>query len=225
MKRPILTICLSIIALGALAQSPISIRAKAGIGTSNLWGDNASSDTRIAYKTGIEVEYNLTKVWLLQSSLNFVSKGGKDNIDGVGKANMNELYIELPIMLAARLNLGKNYYASLGVGPYIAYGVGGKTYGESNDYSSSSYPSNAYHFRLDTFGSMQKGNMGNKRFDAGLSFGLSLEYHRFVVGAEAQVGFIQVNDEISKMIDASLYSKYSPKNLALFFTAGYKIWK
>lgn len=44
----------------------------------------------------------------------------REEVEYVGKVNMNELYIQLPIMMAARLNLGKNYSASLSAGPYIA---------------------------------------------------------------------------------------------------------
>ena len=38
-------------------------------------------------------------------------------------------------MIAARLHLGKDYHASLSVGPYAAIGVAGKTSGETYDYS------------------------------------------------------------------------------------------
>ena len=57
---------------------------------------------------------------LFQPSLNFVSIGAREEVEYVGKVNMNELYIQLPIMMAARLNLGKNYSASLSAGPYIS---------------------------------------------------------------------------------------------------------
>ena len=48
MKQTILTIFFAIIALGASAQSPISFQVKAGVGTSNFYGENVESDTRIA---------------------------------------------------------------------------------------------------------------------------------------------------------------------------------
>ena len=76
------------------------------------------------------MNYELNRTWVVQPSLNFVSIGAREEVEYVGKVNMNELYIQLPIMMAARLNLGKNYSASLSAGPYIAYGVGGKTSGE-----------------------------------------------------------------------------------------------
>ena len=138
MKQTILTIFFAIIALGASAQSPISFQVKAGVGTSNFYGENVESDTRIAYKVGVSMNYEINRTWVVQPSLNFVSIGAREEVEYVGKVNMNELYIQLPIMMAARLNLGKNYSASLSAGPYIAYGVGGKTSGEMEEYDYSS---------------------------------------------------------------------------------------
>lgn len=226
MKQTILTIFFAIIALGATAQSPISFQVKAGVGTSNFYGENVESDTRIAYKVGVGMNYELNRTWVLQPSLNFVSIGAREDIEYVGKANMNELYLQLPIMMAARLNLGKNYSASLSAGPYIAYGVGGKTSGsieEQYDYSSSYDPSKrGYSFRIDTFGNRIDDKMGNKRFDAGLMFGLNIEYHRFIFGAELQLGMIKVNDQLDNLLQPSGLENFSPKNLASFFTFGYR---
>lgn len=226
MKQTILTIFFAIIALGANAQSPISFQVKAGVGTSNFYGENVESDTRIAYKVGVGMNYELNRTWVFQPSLNFVSIGAREDIEYVGKANMNELYIQLPVMMAARLNLGKNYSASLSAGPYIAYGVGGKTSGEMQeqyDYSSSvHHGSKGYRFRLDTFGNLIDDKMGNKRFDAGLMFGLNIEYHRFIFGAELQLGLIKVNDQLDNLLQNSGIETFSPKNLASFFTVGYR---
>lgn len=93
---------------------------------------------------------------MLQSALEFVSIGGKDEISHIGKAKMHELYLQIPLMIAARLHLGKDYHASLSVGPYAAIGVAGKTSGETYDYSSSSMQG-GYQFKIDTFGSMVDG--------------------------------------------------------------------
>ena len=41
-------------------------------------------------------------------------------------------------------------------------------------------------FKIDTFGSMVDGKMGNNSFDAGIALGLTFEYRRFIIGAETQ---------------------------------------
>ncbi|EGF56225.1 porin family protein [Bacteroides fluxus] len=220
MRKIIIIICFAMAALASSAQSPISFHAKAGIGTSNFWGKHSSSETRIAYKAGIGAEYALSRTWVVQSALEFVSIGGKDEIK-YGKADMNELYLQIPVMMAARLTLNKNYHISLSAGPYVAIGLGGKTSGERHDYTGSHH-SNDYRFKLDTFGSMLDNNMGNQRFDTGIAMGLTFEYHRFVIGAETQVGFVTVNKQLNLMMNPDGYSEYLPRNFAAFFTVGYR---
>ena len=119
--------CMAVATSAVRAQSPISFYAEAGIGTSRLYGKHSGSDTQIACKAGIGAEYALNKTWTLRSALEFVSIGGRDDMDYVRNAGMNELYLQIPVRVAARLPLGKDYHASLNVGPYIACGVGGKT--------------------------------------------------------------------------------------------------
>lgn len=225
MKQTILTLIFAIIAMGsATAQSPFSFQVKAGVGTANFHGENVESDTRIAYKVGAGVNYELSRTWVVQTSLNFVSIGARQEIEYVGSANMNELYLQLPVLLSARLRLGKNYNASLSAGPYVACGVGGKTSGRVTqyDYDSSYDPNKFYDFRLATFGNLIDGKMGNKRFDAGLMFGLEMEYCKFIFGAEVQVGMIMVNDQLDILLQGSYAEKFSPKNLASFFSVGYR---
>ena len=206
-KKIIITVCMAMTVLTGLAQSPLSFHAKAGIGTSHFHG----------------AEYVLNKTWVLQSALEFVSIGGKDEISHIGKAKMHELYLQIPLMIAARLHLGRDYHASLSVGPYAAIGVAGKTSGETYDYSSSSMQG-GYQFKIDTFGSMVDGKMGNNRFDAGIALGLTFEYRRFIIGAETQVGLVKVNEQINQMIGHSEEGGYFPKNFAAFFTLGYRFW-
>ena len=200
-KKIIITVCMAMTVLTGLAQSPLSFHAKAGIGTSHFHGKHSSSDTQIAYKAGVGAEYVLNKTWVLQSALEFVSIGGKDEIS----------------------HIGKDYHASLSVGPYAAIGVAGKTSGETYDYSSSSMQG-GYQFKIDTFGSMVDGKMGNNRFDAGIALGLTFEYRRFIIGAETQVGLVKVNEQINQMIGHSEEGGYFPKNFAAFFTLGYRFW-
>lgn len=224
MKQAILTLFFAIIALGTAAQSPFSFQVKAGVGTANFHGENVESDTRIAYKVGVGANYEINRTWLVRTSLDFVSIGAREEIEYVGSANMNELYLQLPVMMSARLHLGKNYSASLSAGPYIAYGVGGKTSGEVEDYdiNSSYHPHKQYKFRLATFGNLIDGKMGNRRFDAGLMFGLQMEYCKFIFGVDVQVGMINVNDQLDILLQGAYVEMFSPKNLASFFTLGYK---
>ncbi len=81
----------------------------------------------------------------------------------VEHAKMHELYLQIPVMVAARLPLGENYHASLGLGPYIACGVGGKTSGSiKQDYAHSGHDG-YYRFRTSTFGSVLENKAGKQK--------------------------------------------------------------
>ncbi len=215
----IASLCMALIALGSPAQSPFSLHVKAGIGTSRFHGKHVNSETKIAYKAGIGTEYSLNKTWMVQSALELVSIGGQDEIGHIHNARMNELYLQVPVTLAARLHLGKDYHASLAAGPYAAIGIGGKTSGEVYSYSSSRPASP---FRAVTFGKIIDGKMGNNRFDAGIAMSFNFEYRRFVFGTEAQVGLVTVNKQLHQMPGMPEEEKYLPKNFASFFTLGYR---
>lgn len=220
-KKTIITACMAMTVLAGMAQSPLSFHAKAGIGTSHFHGKHSGSDTKIAYKAGAGAEYVLNRTWVLQSALEFVSIGGKDEINHVGNARMNELYLQIPLMIAARLPLGRDYHASLSAGPYAAIGVAGKTSGEIYNHSDSSMQGGR-RFKIGTFGSITDGKMGNHRFDAGIALGLALEYRRFLIGAEAQVGLVKVNEQLNQVTGHSEERGYFPRNFASFFTLGYR---
>ena len=143
----------------------------AGIGMSNWYGDDTDgTDAKFAYKVGIglEVPFANTNVWSFQTGLNFISKGVKGN--GVTDAwdvvdvTINQLYLELPLMVGARIHTASNFDLLFKGGPYLAYGVGGKT-------------------KIDD---------GLKRFDAGLGLGVAFEFGKIVVGVETGTSFTKV---------------------------------
>ena len=194
MKKALMIMYMAIAVSTAQAQSPLSFYAEAGIGTSRLYGKHSCCDTRIACKAGIGAKYVMNKTWVLQSALEFVSIGGKDDMDYVKNAKMNELYLQIPIRIAARLPLGKDYHASLNAGPY----------------------------KIDTFGNVLENNAGNRRLDGGIIVGITFEYRRLIIGAEAQVGLVKINQQLRQVIDTEEFHNYLPRNFASFFTVGYK---
>lgn len=149
-------------------------------------------------------------------------RGGKDDMDYVKNAKMNELYLQIPIRIAARLPLGKDYHASLNAGPYIACGVGGKTSGSIPYYHDAGSSSGNRLFKIDTFGNVLENNAGNRRLDGGIIVGITFEYRRLIIGAEAQVGLVKINQQLRQVIDTEEFHNYLPRNFASFFTVGYK---
>ena len=136
-------------------------------------------------------------IWSFQTGLNFISKGVKG--DGVTDAwdvvdvTINQLYLELPLMVGARIHTASNFDLLFKGGPYLAYGVGGKT------------KIDGVSEKADTFG-----DDGLKRFDAGLGLGVAFEFGNIVVGVETGTSFTKVASGVSA------------HNLSALATIGYK---
>ena len=76
--------------------------------------------------------------------------------------------------------------------------------------------------RIDTFGNVLENNAGNRRLDGGIIVGITFEYRRLIIGAEAQVGLVKINQQLRQVIDTEEFHNYLPRNFASFFTVGYK---
>ena len=61
-----------------------------------------------------------------QSNLKWTVNGVTDAWDVVD-VTINQLYLELPLMVGARIHTASNFDLLFKGGPYLAYGVGGKT--------------------------------------------------------------------------------------------------
>ncbi|WP_300760765.1 porin family protein [uncultured Parabacteroides sp.] len=225
-KFVVFSVCVVMMVLGkqVQAQSPVSFQAKAGVGITSFWGKNTDGKAKFAYKVGAGMDYAFNKVWSLQPSLNFVSKGYKEKEAGIGKASMNELYLELPVMVAARLNLAKNSGLVLSAGPYVAYGVGGKTsvVVEKKIPTIVGFETVEDKYKLDTFGHINDGKMGNRRFDAGIGLGITYENRNIIIGLESQLGLVNVNDKLKEVAELTGLDDFAAKNISAFVTIGYK---
>jgi len=186
------------------SNSPVSWNVKAGMNISNWSGEGTDgTDAKVGYKLGVGMEYAFDKIWSLQPSLFLSSKGVKESgeVDNVsGKITVNQVYLELPVNIQARLSVSDKTNIVFAGGPYMAYGVGGKmTVKASSGGSSVSVDT-------DTFG-----DGALKRFDAGLGVGVALEFDKFIVGLDGQVGLAKLSD-----------GSGSPKNTNFSITVGYK---
>ncbi|WP_102406172.1 porin family protein [Parabacteroides bouchesdurhonensis] len=225
MKKIALTLSFILFVFVANAQSPVSFQAKAGVGVSSLWGKNADSNAKFAYKLGVSMEYTFNNTWALQTALNFASKGGEDKEDQIGTVTMNELYLELPILAAARFNIGTNTKLIINAGPYIACGVGGKTkldLIEKNIPTSTGYITIGGKFDVDTFGKISDGNLGCNRFDAGACLGIGIEYQKFVFALDNQLGLVNIGGDLGDIAKYLGDESFSPKNISSVLTIGYK---
>ncbi|WP_455668165.1 porin family protein [Phocaeicola sp.] len=197
MKKLAFFAVFALVALVASAQNPINWSVKAGVGISNITGsDIDGTEAKFGYKLGVGLECPFDPIWSLQTGLNFVSKGA--GIDGAD-AKINALYLEVPIMAAARFAVSDAANVVVSAGPYLGYGVGGKQKVEAREGGTK------VTIEEDTFG-----DDAFRRFDFGLGIGVAAEFDRIVVGLDGQFGLNKLHKDISA------------KNLSAFLTVGYK---
>ena len=214
-KLILLVVCICSI-FTATAQTKVTWSMELGLGMSTWMGKNADgSNPLFNTKVGVGLDVPLTGLVSFQTGLAWVSKGASLDVDltgadlgmgseiGVVDAHVNQNYFEMPLLAAFHVGTASNFDMVFTVGPYLAYGVNGKTSVDVDDLSVS----------VNSFGDsevLRQKIEGLNRFDVGLQAGVALDFAKWTVGLDGEFGFCKIA------------SGKSPKNLAFFFTAGYK---
>ena len=126
MKKSALFILFALISVAGFSQIT-GWNAKVGMNISNYTGD-ADLNAKIGFKLGGGFEYAFDNTWSLQPSLFLSTKGAKKDGNSI-----NAMYLELPVMAAARFNVADNtnivvndalkrFDAGLGVGVALELG-------------------------------------------------------------------------------------------------------
>ena len=118
MKKGLIFVLFALVSI--VSYSQISWNAKVGMNMSNFTGD-ADTDMRVGFNVGVGMEYQFTDMWSIQPSLMFTQKGAK-----LGDIKANPMYLELPVMAAARFAVVAGQNVVVKAGPYLACGIAGK---------------------------------------------------------------------------------------------------
>ena len=165
---------------------------------SNFTGD-MDTDMKIGFNVGVGMEYQFSDMWSIQPSLMISQKGGKYDEDGE-TVKFNPMYLEIPVLAAARFAVTDNQNVVVKAGPYFAFGVAGKVkVGDEKG---------------DFFGDGDD-QYGGKRFDCGIGVGVAYEIGKFFVGLDGEFGFTNVVDFKSDNVS-------NPKNMNFSIGVGYK---
>ena len=118
MKKGLIFVLFALVSI--VSYSQVSWNAKVGMNMSNITGD-ADTNMKVGFNVGFGAEYAFTETWSVQPSLMLTSKGYK--VDGF---KCNPMYLELPVLAAARFAVTDNQNVVVKAGPYFAVGVAGK---------------------------------------------------------------------------------------------------
>ncbi|HEY6082376.1 MAG TPA: porin family protein [Chitinophagaceae bacterium] len=182
MKKVLLSLTALLIAGVGFAQTagqpPVSFGIKAGPNfssyTSKSSGNKQTSKLKVGLEAGAYANISLADEFYFQPSLLYAGKGGKDkNSD----TKINLSYLELPLDFLFKPDIGNGNKFIVGVGPYVAYGIGGSVKGSTPSY--------------DPFKSYNGTDASLKRFDAGANVQLGYEMPSgFNVGLNTDLGLV-----------------------------------
>ena len=216
MKKVFVAACLAMLSLAASAQ--VTWNAKLGGGFSSCTTDgDADLKSMFVGKVGVGVEYPLSSNLSLMPSLELALKGAKTEIkEEYGSYSysdnekLNLTYLQIPVLAAYRLNLSNDWNMTIKAGLYFAYALSGKLKikGTVNG--------DRFSEKIDIFDEedMDEDGKTADRFDVGIDLGVDFEYHRFVIGAEFERGFMNFFPK------GDGYAKVY--NQAFYVTVGYK---
>jgi len=99
-------------------------------------GDKLENDLIIGYHFGVNAQIPVAPEFYFQPGLQFSTKGAKNTVSAVS-STYKLSYVELPLNFVYKALVGNGYFM-VGLGPYVAYGVGGKASYEGGSLSSES---------------------------------------------------------------------------------------
>ena len=221
-----------------ICHSQVKISVQGGTGLTGIT-QNENYNANFGYRFGVGVEFPIDKTWSMQTGLQFLNRSYSvdEGITALGTneegkqiymvlgidSKINGIYLQVPIKVAAYLPLNNNCGFQFSGGPYIAYGIGGKSKvnwvlvtqerfdddgliapGEGSSTSSVNV-SKAMHKTFEK-------NDGLKRLDIGLSLG-------------AEYGLLPIDKEFPKDLFKYSFQEdqtlVSPHNIGIEFHVGF----
>ena len=167
-------------------------------------GDKETSDLLIGVRAGITADLPLADEFFIGTGLLYAGKGGKNKDNSDFKTTLS--YLQLPILFTYKPQVGSGNLV-LGVGPYLAYGLGGKHKGGIGNLTGD----------LKAFDD-ESGPYKLKRFDAGAGIQVGYELPQgLYFGLNTDLGLVNVASETT--LDGQ---DFSWKNTSFGVSVGYK---
>lgn len=237
MKHSVLSVLfLLLIASSSYGQEkPWLFGVNAGVNVSNAreytnrYTGTGEKGVKWGYQIGFNAEYAVINSIFLQSGLSLTTKGTKHEGAEVWigsstppitywQSTTNQVYLQLPLRVGYKINLSNLAKIRVSAGAYVAYGIGGKEIIKETTTPSSTREDEK--FTSDTFGEEYRrySPYNLKKQDYGISMGFGVEYKKFILGIDCEVGLLNISKP-NKNESSPLPVDYQNRNLSL--TIGY----
>lgn len=174
-----------------------SYSIKGGLNMSNFYGDELNDkNMKIGFHAGLGADFEFAPNIGIQTGLFFSNKGAKYTVLNQ-ELEANAYFLQLPVHAAYKIDVMPGTRVVLHAGPYVAYGIGGKT-----DIGIT---------EVDTFDK----DFGLKPFDAGLGLGVGAEFGRIIVDLGWDMGLLNLSQAEGKLGE-------SIKTQNAYLSLGYK---
>ena len=187
MKKLKLSLVVVFVAMASIVSAQnSSLSIKGGLNLSNFYGDELNDKSmKVGFHAGIGADFEFAPNIGIQSGLFFSGKGAEYKYNSA-EVKVTANYLQLPVHLAYKIDVMPGTKVVLHAGPYVAYGLGGKTKLNvaGKDLA-----------EMDTFkddSSIEAFN-GLKRFDAGLGLGVGAEFGRILVDLGWDMGLTNLS--------------------------------
>lgn len=168
MKKFLTIFFATIFGVSTLSAQNFSVEAVAGMNVSN-WGGLGS---KVGFHAGARAELALPSLAdgiYTNTALLFSSKGCKQDYGDLGKATTDAYYLELPIHIGYKFSVTDNFAVFGEAGPYVGYGLFGK--------SKADYGDDGYSSSYDEDETSETFDMAD-RFDVGVGLRVGVEFKR-----------------------------------------------
>jgi len=158
--------------------------------------DGADNDFRTGFHVGITADVNFVRSFSINTGVLYTQKGYKSDYSdyrGSVKKTNSAAYIEIPVLASYRVELSDAACFQLNLGPYIAFGVGGKLDVVNTFQNGDSYD-------IDCFDDYD----GMKKFDAGVSVGAAVVFSNIYMGASYERSFMNVSNTNDKFQNGNI---------------------
>ena len=216
-------------------------QVRSGIGIAGLVGGVSNIDSRSGWTVGggADIALSHNGVWRLQPMLQYAQKGwtfdgyfGDEMIMPAHYATRLS-YIELPVMAAARLRIGKEAFITFRLGPYLSCGLNAKTkmviremeydhtfgnhFSEACDFWDCAYDGENRHVSYPQF----------RRWDFGVAQGIDLTVNHVIIGLNSSFGLTPLADvgfmgnPVGNILNSLLFGPH-PKNFTMGVSLGWQ---
>ena len=202
-RHNLLILLVVLLPFGASAQVTWNLRA--GMGVSGLMTDaNVNPKPSLAAMVSLGMELPLSLDFSFLPSVGYAMKGGRYDFNAYnGTENLHLHYLQVPLLFGYRLNMGSTNLI-FKAGPYLEMALSG-TLKQEITYAGQMFSSETNIFSKDAL------EKAGSRFDVGAAVGIDYEIKRFLIGVEAEMGFISLAPNNMNL-----------KNLAAYVSIGYK---